>query len=416
MRRNFDSDETNWDKTFRDEDDVEMPLFDVFDESSATILSIDSPICCLDIDPNRRGRILYGGCDDRAYLSDLPADPVESGASGDERVILGSGRVLEGHSDTVSCVSYSADGKYFATGGCDGTVRVYGNEDSNEGQLISALEGPSDELEFIRWHPKGPCILGGGVDGTGWIWMVQGGKVLSVLSGHGNSITCGDFGNEGRVACTGSLDGSVIIWNPRSGESMHKIARNSFVDGNAVDSSCLEELGVVSLKSHKKSPLLAVGLTNGVFSLIQPETGKVLSLSNRHSDSLECIEFASHTEDPLLATGDMSGEMIIWNYEYNRENFVMKNRELDHSNGVLPGVTCMSWGGDRNNTLIAAGCLDGTIRLWDYRTGENVKTLRGHRSGVLSMKIVDFGFQGANVLRMASTGDDGRCLLWDVRM
>ncbi|KAK9172190.1 WD domain G-beta repeat family protein [Cryptosporidium meleagridis] len=403
------------DELDRDDEDEEIPLFDVPDESSATILSIDSPLCCVDIDPTRRGRILFGGCDDKAYLSNLPENPVCSNEQGTERPSLGFEKVFQDHSDTVSCASYSTDGKYFATGGCDGTIRVYGNEASNEGQLISILEGPSDELEFIRWHPRGPCIFGGGVDGTGWIWMASDGRVLSVLSGHGDSITCGDFSNEGKIVCTGSLDGSVIIWNPKNGESLHKITRNCFVN-NAGDSSYLEELGIVSMRSHKKSPLLAVGFTNGLFSLIQPETGKVLSLNNRHHYSLDCIEFINNLEDPLLATGDMSGELIVWNYEYNRENFVMRNQELEHSNGVLPGITSICWGGDRNNTLIATGCLDGTIRLWDFRTGENVKILRGHKSGILSMKIVEFGFQGTNVLRMVSTGDDGRCLLWDVRM
>ncbi|KAJ1613045.1 putative WD-40 repeat-containing protein [Cryptosporidium canis] len=403
------------DELDRDDEDEEMPLFDVLDESSATILSIDSPICCIDIDPIRRGRILYGGCDDKAYLSDLPQSPVDGNIPGAERINLSPGRVLNGHSDTVSCVSYSADGKYFATGGCDGTIRIYGNEESNEGRLISTLEGPSDELEFIQWHPKGPCILGGGVDGTGWIWMAQDARVLSVLSGHGNSITCGDFSIDGKVACTGSLDGSVIIWNPKTGESLHKITRSSFVD-HADDLSYFEDLGIVSLKSHKKNPLLAVGLNNGLFSLVQSETGKVLSLNKRHTDSIDCIEFTNSMEDPLLATGDMSGELIIWNFEYNRVNFAMKNQELEHSNGVLPGITSISWGGDKNNTLIATGCLDGTIRLWDYRTGENVKIFRGHKSGILSMKIVEFGFNGANVLRMVSTGDDGKCLLWDARI
>ncbi|KAH8739141.1 hypothetical protein FG386_001008 [Cryptosporidium ryanae] len=413
--------EREGDEYMNEDEEEDIPFFNVIDESSGTLIEIDSPVCCIDVDPVRRGYVLFGGCDDKAYISNLPTKTI----GGEERVNIGYINVFEGHLDTVSCVSYSKDGRYFATAGCEGTVRIYGNENNNYGALLNVLEGPSDELEYITWHPKGPCLLCGGLDTTSWLWMLPEGNVLSVLSGHSDSVTCGDFTNDGRLVCTGSLDGSVIIWNPKNGASVHKISKKNLVESVVIDKESIlnDNIGVVSLKCHRETPIVAVGLTNGLFSLIQTETGKILSSNLEHCDSLNCLEFNHTSSDPLIATGDMSGELKIWNYEHNRINFAMKHEEFEHSNGVLPGITGICWGGGRRgNTLITTGCLDGTIRVWDYRSGENVKTLRGHKSGVMSIKVIEpdsndiSGFSDSDhILRVVSGGDDGRCLLWDIR-
>ncbi|KAH7649485.1 hypothetical protein FG379_001111 [Cryptosporidium bovis] len=401
-------------------EEEDIPLFDVIDESSGTLLEIDSSICCIDTDPIRKDCVLFGGCDDKAYISNLPNRIVNK----ENRVNIGYTHIFEGHSDTVSCVSYSKDGKYFATGGCEGAIRVYFNDNDNYGNLLKVLEGPSDELEYITWHPKGPCILGGGVDKTSWLWMLPEGNVISVLSGHGDSVTCGDFTNDGKLVCTGSLDGSVIIWNPKSGVSAHKISSKSFSESVIIDKELMldDNVGVVSLKCHRINPIIAVGLTNGLFSLIHSETGKILNSNLNHHDSLNCLEFTHIINDPLIATGDMSGELIIWNYEYNRINHTMKHEKFEHSNGVLPGITSLCWAGNKcGGALITTGCLDGTIRVWDYRSGENIKTLKGHRSGVMSMKVIDSSINHVDysdndyIIRVVSAGDDGRCLLWDIR-
>ena len=69
-------------------------------------------------------------------------------------------------------------------------------------------------------------------------------------------------------------------------------------------------------------------------------------------------------------------------------------------------VTSVSF--SRNGTTLVSGSRDGTVKLWDVATGENIVTLEGHRSGVTS---VAFSSDGTT---LASGSYDRAIKLWDI--
>lgn len=64
---------------------------------------------------------------------------------------------LRGHTDSVVAVAWSYTGSMLATAGLDSTVRVW----DRAGALLHAIEGPSAEVEWLSWHPKGDVLLAG---------------------------------------------------------------------------------------------------------------------------------------------------------------------------------------------------------------------------------------------------------------
>ncbi|KAL7068104.1 hypothetical protein ACR3K2_15360 [Cryptosporidium serpentis] len=384
-----------------DTDDV--PYFDVSNESSAILLSISESICSVKFHPFNGTKAIFGGCNNMTYITKLPRKYIEPSNSGPVEILYSE--VLSGHQDSVSDISFSCDGSYFATAGCDGTVRVYtSNTETQLTELVCVLEGPTNELEFISWHPKGPAIFGGSYDSTGWLWTVPNGNVVSVLSGHSESITCGDFSVDGRTVYTGSLDGSIITWDAKTGRSIFKFQRTTLADD-----------GIVSLQSHHTNSIVVAGSLNGIVSLIQPDTGKILTKLTGHSESVESLQFCYSADQPLLASGDMNGNLIIWDYNQSRDKVIMKHEKYDHSIDVLPGIVRVIWNPNDIFSIIT-GCIDGTIRIWDYRIASCVKVLKGHRSGILNLDIARNNDSFENFgLRIISTGDDGQCLLWDIR-
>ena len=106
----------------------------------------------------------------------------------------------------------------------------------------------------------------GSEDCTVWMWNADNGHCLNVFSGHGATVTCGDFTPDGtnssfspirslvlfflfcislsvyrkfnmyviylgKTICTGSEDATLRIWNPRSGESIH-VVRGIHLESN----------------------------------------------------------------------------------------------------------------------------------------------------------------------------------------
>ena len=103
------------------------------DDSVQAFYDHRSSIFSLSLHPIDLSLAVSGGEDDNAWLW-----RVDTG----EAVMK-----LEGHTDSVTSVGFSADGEYVASGGMDGRVRVYkrvGTLAYAEWEFVVCLEGPDD--------------------------------------------------------------------------------------------------------------------------------------------------------------------------------------------------------------------------------------------------------------------------------
>ena len=79
------------------------------------------------------------------------------------------------------------------------------------------LEGPSEDITWVRWHGKGDVLLAGSSDMSLWLWSVPSGACMAVLSGHGGAVACGGFTPDGRYAVSAAQDGAARLWSPKDG-------------------------------------------------------------------------------------------------------------------------------------------------------------------------------------------------------
>ncbi|MDE3259286.1 MAG: WD40 repeat domain-containing protein, partial [Gemmatimonadota bacterium] len=117
--------------------------------------------------------------------------------SGDE-VALHSG-----HKAWVSAVAYSNDGVSLASGGVDGTIRIW---DSASGQLKTTLGGHEASVTSVAFSPDGTTLASGSTDETVRLWHAASGELKVILEGHTGAVHSVAFSPDGTTLASGSTD------------------------------------------------------------------------------------------------------------------------------------------------------------------------------------------------------------------
>jgi WD40 repeat protein len=78
-------------------------------------------------------------------------------------------RLERGHRETVTAIAFSADGSTLASGGTDGTVRLW---DLERGVATLTLRGPQAAVSALEFSRDGRRLAAGGADATVFVWDV----------------------------------------------------------------------------------------------------------------------------------------------------------------------------------------------------------------------------------------------------
>ncbi len=111
-----------------------------------------------------------------------------------------------GHAGLVLAVAYAPDGAALATGGGDGTVRIW---DTRTGQQQHQLTGHTDWVRSVAYAPDGGTLATAGRDGTVRIWDTRTGQQQQELTGHTGQAFAVAYAPDGATLATADIDGRV---------------------------------------------------------------------------------------------------------------------------------------------------------------------------------------------------------------
>ncbi|MGX1664111.1 WD40 repeat domain-containing protein, partial [Streptomyces sp. NPDC055366] len=126
-----------------------------------------------------------------------------------------------------------------------------------------------------------------------------------------------------------------------------------------------------------------------------------------HRDAITSVAFSP--DGATLATGSEDNTARLWdlNTGKRRKTLTGHGKPLDGLTGIVEnGVSAATFSPD--GSIVATGCGDGTVRLFNVTTGKRIKTLSNHPYGVESIIFTP----DENAL--IASGGDGTIRIWDV--
>ncbi|EIM88864.1 WD repeat protein [Stereum hirsutum FP-91666 SS1] len=116
------------------------------------------------------------------------------------------------HTAAVSAVQFAAQGQVLFSASLDGTVRAF---DLVRYRNFRTFTSPNPvQFSCLAVDPSGEVVAAGSADSFEvFLWSVQTGKLLDVLSGHEGPVSTLAFSPTTNVLASGSWDKTVRVWN-----------------------------------------------------------------------------------------------------------------------------------------------------------------------------------------------------------
>jgi eukaryotic-like serine/threonine-protein kinase len=361
-------------------------------------------------------------------------------------------RKVTGHAGPLTGVSYHPNGNLIATSSWDRTIRLW---DARTGDLRSSLMGHHDWVLHVAFSPEGRRIASGGADGAIKIWDTATGQELWTLRGHTKNVTCVTFSMDGRRLASSSSDQTIKIWDGKASPEARTwrgaagpIARIAFFpDGDrilvakniedAAGRVChlltildtAQNMRDATLDDASNSqcgrPIDGISIRNdGQLVAAASQTGRVEAWTI--ADRRSCFRYDESTSRFGDVAFSPDGRRLAAAGQVNarRPNGEAAPNDTD-ANGLLlvfdldTGLILWRVAGTTtglirdiafspDGQILATADNNTTITIWDSKTGQMRKKLRGHTRLISSLAFSPDGE------KLASASWDSTVIVWNL--
>jgi hypothetical protein len=279
---------------------------------------------------------------------------------------------LQHGTQQIRSVAYAADGRLLPSGGDEDSIKLW---DAATGELRHSLPQASHVWSLAFSH-DGKTLAAGMKDGSVKLWDAATYQELRTLGGHTAGVPSVAFSPDGRILASGSEDNTIKFRDAATGQELRTLRLRFFVlslafspDGQLLVSADGE--GTIKLwnvatgremNSFRVTPALPPSIIfspdgpNNSISLWTLASGGLVALAG-HTGTIWSLAF--DPQGRVLASGG-NRQIRLWDTDTRKEAAMIP----------IEGFTADAPAFSPNGGSLAAGLLDGTIRLWAVPFGQ----------------------------------------------
>ncbi|MEO7194745.1 MAG: WD40 repeat domain-containing protein [Pseudonocardiaceae bacterium] len=308
---------------------------------------------------------------------------------------LGPTTVLAGHTDLVTSVTFSPNGRTLATASRDQTVRLWDLTDRTHPHPLGALLiGHTSGVESVAFSPDGRTLATASDDRTVRLWDLtdRAHPLGAPLSGHTSEVFSVAFAPDGRTLATASYDRTVRLWDLTDPAHPHPLGAPLTGHTGPVDSVAFSPDGRTLATASFDRTVRLWDLTDHPHPLGPPLTS--------HTSAVYSVAFSpdGHT----LATASDDQTVRLWDISLP-ERPTLLGSIIGHTGPILAVVF------SSNGHTLATGSADNIVQLWDVTDLRHPVLLISLTGPTASVDAVAFSPDGPT---LATGGADHTVRLW----
>jgi WD40 repeat protein/tetratricopeptide (TPR) repeat protein len=313
-------------------------------------------------------------------------------------------RVFRGHNGGAMSICFSADGRFLASAGIDGRVKLWDLTRPDQPQTISAGGSFIADLESL---PDGERVVLAGAfnsalgsnrrERVARLVNLATGETNRIFSGHEGWLTGVAIDSTGSRIATSSEDGTVRLWDITSGEQQSVLRGHrgsvlsvAFAGDDQAVVSIGDDATVRSWRSNDGEPLRTWSVSNSsLVALATSERGSDILVAERNGSvhqfrleddgevgsfqlpgPLRSLAFSPNGSRLALASAATIGLA-----EYDSQTASVAGLQWNWLVGHTEAVISVRF--DRTGERLVSTSLDRSTKLWDASSGQEVLSLSG---------------------------------------
>lgn len=249
-------------------------------------------------------------------------------------------------------------------------------------QTVREFDGGDEGVSCLALSPDGKLMVSGSLDGSLKVWDLLSGEQVRRFSGHSAGVACVDISPDGRLAVSGCRDSTVQVCDLASGRLVRTL------EGHGPAVQCL------SIALNGRSAV--VGNSDGTLAIWDLQSFRELGSWQAHRAPASWVAIAP--DGSTLVSGASDG-IVFWNFE--------SKVVLQPALRIQKAASCAAIAA--GGKYLATGSLDGSLTVWDLVTARELWAVERLPNPVTCVGITPSG------RHVISGSDKGLLEVWDVK-